>query len=120
MLQPQLAHPPSRPSNQGLRALLQGTRQVTVFNMSDRSVADGPDLPLRSNHGMAAMSAEGRLHALVAGTYLLASDDPAQNGWLHHLVWDFAGGARCNTDTHAICVACEQRHGRPMPSSPPE
>lgn len=72
--------------------MLQGTQLVTVFNMSDQSIRDGPSLPLRSNHGMAAMSTEGKLHALLAGTYLRASDDSSENGWSHHYVWDFAGG----------------------------
>ena len=84
--------------------MLQGSQQVTVFNMSDRTVSCGPDLPLRSNHGMAAMSTEGKLHALLAGTYLRASDDSSENGWSHHYVWDFAGGMHSKMHFPRLCL----------------
>ncbi len=69
---------------------MQGSHQSTVFNMSDQSVRNGPDVPIRNNHGMGAMSSDGHMHVLVLESYLLAAEN--EKAWLRHFVWDFAGG----------------------------
>ena len=71
---------------------LQGSHQVTIFNMADRVVRNGPDMPIRNNHAMGAMFPDGRMHVLMSESYLLRSENASDNGWVHHYVWDFAGG----------------------------
>ncbi|CAL5229530.1 g12873 [Coccomyxa viridis] len=78
------------PADPWAQEVCQGSHQSTVFNMSDQSVRNGPDVPIRNNHGMGAMSSDGHMHVLVLESYLLAAEN--EKAWLRHFVWDFAGG----------------------------
>lgn len=81
---------------------MQGSHQAAVFTMSDRSVRSGPEVPMRNNHGLGAMSPDGRMHALVSADYLLPSEDPSGKIWLRHFVWDFASGDLLQTMSQAL------------------
>jgi hypothetical protein len=65
---------------------------VTIFNMSDHTVKAGPSTPSMSNHGMAAISLDGKIHALLANTFFTLSSNPQENAYMRHYVWDISAG----------------------------
>ncbi len=71
---------------QEVRNVALGTPYVTIFNCSDGSITNAPDLPHPMNHNAAAVTPDGYIHAIGNDGYL--RPDLGRNSSSHY-VWKF-------------------------------